>query len=131
VDSLTSKTVGVMTVDDQWAFLDVAREVIEATPGFRFLGEASSGEEAVEVVQDLRPDLVLVDVRMPGMNGFETARRITETCQESVVVLISVDPPTRLPSDAPSSRAAALVRKQDFGPTMLRGLWAEHGRPSP
>jgi hypothetical protein len=40
VDSLTSKTVGVMTVDDQWAFLDVAREVIEATPGFRLLGEA-------------------------------------------------------------------------------------------
>jgi two-component system, NarL family, invasion response regulator UvrY len=120
-----------MTVDDQWAFLDVAREVIEATPGFRLLGEASSGEEAVEVVQDLRPDLVLVDLRMPGMNGIETARRITEACQGSVVVLISVDDPTRLPSDAPSSRAAAFVRKQDFGPTMLRDLWAEHGRPSP
>jgi two-component system, NarL family, invasion response regulator UvrY len=131
VESLSSKAVGVITVDDQWAFLDVAREVIEATPGFQFLGEASSGEEAVEVVQDLRPDLVLVDLRMPGMNEMETARRITEACPESVVVLISVDDPSRMPSDAPSSGAVALVRKQDFGPTMLRGLWAEHGRPSP
>ena len=50
--------------------------MIEATDGFEHLGEAGSGEEALALVRELDPDLVLVDVRMPGINGFETARRL-------------------------------------------------------
>ena len=71
------RAVGVITVDDQAAFRDVAREVIEATVGFEPLGEAACGEEALVLAGDVEPDLVLLDVRMPGIDGLETARRLS------------------------------------------------------
>jgi DNA-binding NarL/FixJ family response regulator len=116
-----------MTVDDQEVFRSVAREVIEATPGFEPAGEVASGEEALEVVEALRPQLVLVDVRMPGMNGVDTARQLSAAHPELVIVLISLEDE----SDAPSSTgcgAVTFVRKQDFGPSLLSRLWSTHGR---
>jgi YesN/AraC family two-component response regulator len=64
-----------LAVDDQAVFLRTARSLIAATQGFEQVGEASSGHEALELASELHPDLMLVDVRMPGMNGIETARR--------------------------------------------------------
>ena len=83
--------VGVLTVDDKAVFRDIAREVIEATAGFEPLGEASCGEEALALANELDPDLVLLDVRMPGIDGLETARRLSASHPESTVVLISSD----------------------------------------
>ena len=72
-------SIGVVTVDDHEAFRRSIRDVIDATPGFELLGEAASGEAALALVAELSPELVLVDVRMPGMDGFETARRLRST----------------------------------------------------
>ena len=119
--------VRVLTVDDQAIFRSVARDVIKATPGFEPAGEAGSGEEAVAEVARLHPDMVLIDVRMPGIGGIEAARRIVETHPETVVVLISIEDPEEVGAGAQRSGAAELVRKQDFGPSMLRRLWAAHG----
>jgi CheY-like chemotaxis protein len=119
--------VGVMTVDDQLVFRQVAREVIEATDGFEHLGEAGSAEEALALVDELDPDLVLVDVRMPGINGFETARRLGARHPGSTVVLIS----TECLDDKSENDlfgAVAFVRKQDFGSALLRRLWVDHGK---
>jgi two-component system, NarL family, invasion response regulator UvrY len=121
------EAVGVLTVDDQAVFRDLARLVLQATPGFKSVGEAGSGEEALEVIGELKPELVLVDVRMPGMGGIETARRLCSAHPESVVVLISIEDPGDLPPAAEASGAMALVRKQEFGPAMLRDLWARYG----
>jgi CheY-like chemotaxis protein len=66
--------VNVVTVDDQPYFRGAARDVIGATPGFQSVGEAGSGAEALEVVNELDPQLVLVDVRMPDMDGIDTLR---------------------------------------------------------
>jgi DNA-binding NarL/FixJ family response regulator len=101
--------VSVVTVDDQAVFRAVARDVIDATPGFELVGEASSGEAAVSVVD-------------------EAARRITDAKPGVVVVLISIEEPAMVPSSAAECGAAALARKQDFGPAMLRDLWERHGR---
>ena len=65
----------VMTVDDQEVFRSAARAVVDATPGFESAGEPASGEEALALVDGTKPELVLVDVRMPGLGGVETARR--------------------------------------------------------
>jgi DNA-binding NarL/FixJ family response regulator len=124
------REVGVVTVDDQPYFRVAAHDVVEATPGFDALGEACSGEEALGMVDESKPELVLVDVRMPGMDGIETARRIRAAHPEVVVVLISIEDPSNIPSDARSSGAAALVRKQDFKPSLLRELWLSHGAKS-
>jgi two-component system, NarL family, invasion response regulator UvrY len=120
--------VDVLTVDDQPVFRDLARLVLQTTEGFRSVGEVSSGEEALEIIDEVKPQLVLVDVRMPGMGGIEAARQIVDVHPEALVVLISIEDPDELPSTAQDSGATALVRKQDFGPTMLRDLWAKYGR---
>jgi two-component system invasion response regulator UvrY len=119
----TQNRVGVLGVDDQPVFLDVARDVVGATPGFRWVGGATSGEEALHAVTELGPALVLLDVRMQGMDGIETAQRIRETHPEVVVVLVSVEDSPALKSAIEASGASALVRKREFGPAMLRRLW--------
>jgi two-component system, NarL family, invasion response regulator UvrY len=119
--------VAVVTVDDQAVFRSVAREVVEATPGFEPAGEAASGEEALQLVESVRPQLVLVDVRMPGMDGVETARRLSSAHPDLVIVLISLEDRSNVPSTVSESGAVAFVRKQDFGPALLRTLWEAHG----
>jgi two-component system, NarL family, invasion response regulator UvrY len=123
--------VGVLVVDDQLVFRQVAHDVIAATERFVPLGEATSGPHALALVAELEPDLILLDVRMPGMDGIETAARLRAEHPEPVVVLITVDEEPELPGELLSCGAAALVRKQDFGPAMLRRIWAEHGFESP
>jgi DNA-binding NarL/FixJ family response regulator len=122
-------TVRVVTVDDQAAFRRAAEVVIEAAPGFELAGEAASGEEGLSVVGRLQPDLVLLDLRMPGIDGVETARRLAAERPELVIVLVSVQEPGTAPG-ASRCGAAALVEKRDLRPTLLREVWAEHG-PSP
>jgi DNA-binding NarL/FixJ family response regulator len=119
--------VGVLIVDDQPFFRSAARDVVGALPGFHAIAEASSGQEAVAMVAELRPELVLLDVRMPGMDGVETARRITDGHPATVVVLISIEDISGIPSTVRTSGAAAVVRKQDLGPALLRDLWTVHG----
>jgi DNA-binding NarL/FixJ family response regulator len=123
---LTLERVGVLAVDDQPIFLDVAHEVVAATPGFYWLGGATDGREALDAVGKLEPTLVLLDVRMPGMDGIETAQRIAESHPDVIVVLVSVDESPALAPAVAASGAVTLVRKQEFGPEMLRRLWRTH-----
>ena len=99
--------VGVITVDDQAVFRQVLREVIEATTGFEYRGEATCGEEALALADEVGPDLVLVDVRMPGIDGLETARRLRASHPATTIVLISTASPECLPSRLASCGAVA------------------------
>jgi DNA-binding NarL/FixJ family response regulator len=122
----TAALVRVLTVDDQERFRCVARDVIDATPGFELAGEAENGEEGLLAVDRLAPELVLCDVRMPGIDGIEVARRLHASHPETLVVLISIEDPIDIPSAAQLGAAVPLVRKQDFGPRLLKRLWREH-----
>jgi DNA-binding NarL/FixJ family response regulator len=124
-----SVPVGVLVVDDQPIFREVAREVIGATEEFEVRGEATSGADALAVYDELEPDLVLLDVRMPELDGVETATRLHALHPAAVIVLISVDVPVNLPAGLSACGAAEFVRKQDFGPALLRRVWQAHGRP--
>jgi DNA-binding NarL/FixJ family response regulator len=127
-DEDEARPVTVLAVDDQPVFLRAARELIAATPGFAQVGQAASGEEALELAAELHPDLVLVDVRMPGMDGIETAQRLLESDPGAVVVLISLDDVPVEPAPA-ALGVAAHLRKQDLSTRVLRELWATHGGP--
>jgi DNA-binding NarL/FixJ family response regulator len=116
-------TVTVLAVDDQAIFLRTARSLIAATPGFEQVGEASSGHEALELAAQLHPDLVLLDVRMPGMDGPETARRLVAAEPGTMVVLISLEEVPELPSSVREAGTTAYVRKQELSTSTLRELW--------
>ena len=118
--------VGVMVVDDQPPFRRAARAVIDATTGFEAVGDAGSGPEALRYADHLKPDLVLIDVHMPGMDGFETARRLTELCPDCVVVLVSLNALELPDSDVTACGAVAFLRKEHLRPTALRNLWLRH-----
>jgi two-component system, NarL family, invasion response regulator UvrY len=119
--------VGVLIVDDQAPFRRAARAVLMATPGFAIIGEAETGEQAVELVTELAPALVLMDINMPGINGIEATRRICAEHPQVVVILLSTYQADDLPADAATCGAAAYVNKEQFGPGILKDLWAAHG----
>lgn len=123
--------VTVLTVDDQAVFRRAARTVIESTPGFEPIGEATDGEEALVLADEVDPDLVLIDVRMPGMNGVETARRLFAAHPTSTIVLVSSEDMADLPADAERCGAVALLPKERLGPAALRRLWELCGRRAP
>jgi two-component system, NarL family, invasion response regulator UvrY len=120
-------TVAVLAVDDQAIFRRVACELVGATAGFALVGVAESGPEALALAAERHPDLALVDMRMPGMDGIETARRLAIAHPATVIVLITLDALPDLPSAAHAPCIAAHVRKQDLSPDTLRALWAAHG----
>ena len=122
------REIRVVTVDDQALFREAARGIIDRTPSFLLVGEAGDGEAALEVVREADPDLVLLDVRLPGMDGIEVSRRLSRDDRVRVIVLVSSADPCELSGLARACGAAALLRKHWLTPRLLRGLWVAHRR---
>lgn len=121
-----SGPVRVLIVDDAPFFQEVARELIDATSGFECVGAARSGEEGIDKADRLRPDLVLMDVRMPGIGGLEAARRLTARGNPAVVVLVSADDGL---AEALGGDAPVVLPKGKLCRSLLTRLWEEHGAP--
>jgi DNA-binding NarL/FixJ family response regulator len=118
-------TVSVLIVDDQMPFRAVARTVVGLTDGFTVADEAESGEDAVTKAEAAPPDLVLMDINLPGINGIEATRRIRAANPNVAVILLSTYSEADLPADAHEVGALAYVHKEDFGPAIMRELWEQ------
>jgi DNA-binding NarL/FixJ family response regulator len=125
-DTPAPTDVGVLIVDDQAPFRAVARTVVQLAAGFSVIGEAASGEEAVELAASLHPSLVLMDINLPGINGIEATRQIVAAAPDTVVIMLSTYRADDLPSDAADCGAARYVHKEDFGPAILQEIWSAH-----
>ncbi len=115
----------VLIVDDQAPFRLAAKAVLRRMEGFELAGEAASGPEAIELVDRLRPALVLMDINMPEMSGIEATRRITAAHPEVVVILCSTYDASDLPSGTASSGASGYLNKEQLAADTLRRMW-EH-----
>jgi len=118
-------SAAVLIVDDQEPFRTVARMVVGVTEGFEVLAEAVSGEEAVSIANDAGPEVVLMDINLPGINGIEATRRVLAEHPATAVILLSTYDADSLPADAATSGAARYVHKEDFSPEVLRDVWNE------
>ena len=118
-------SVRVLIVDDQEPFRMAARMVVEATDGFEVVGDAETGESSVEMARELAPDLVLMDVNLPGINGLDATRQIlAEQAAPVVVLLLSTYEEEEYAPRAAECGAAAYIPKAVFGPDRLESAWA-------
>ena len=120
--------VRVLIVDDQAAFRRALRNVVDLTPGFVVVGEADTGEAAVDAARAHRPDLVLMDVHLPGIDGLEASRRILAdaTGEPPVIFLLSTYHSSEYANPALLDGCGAKVylMKAEFGSAPLSSAWA-------
>jgi DNA-binding NarL/FixJ family response regulator len=114
--------VQVLIVDDQPPFRAAARAVVEVTDGFDVVGEAETGEDSVTMCHSLKPDLVLMDVNLPGIDGLEATRQIL-AAEHPVVLVLSTYEAAEYEPRATAAGAAAYIQKSDFGPDELTQAW--------
>jgi DNA-binding NarL/FixJ family response regulator len=117
--------VRVLIVDDQAPFRMAARMVVEATEGFEVVGEVETGEASVDAAHELDPDLVLMDVNLPGIDGLEATRRILAASTRVVILLLSTYEEAEYAPRAAECGAAAYIPKSSFGPDRLTEAWTE------
>ena len=111
----------VLIVDDHQGFRDGARALLEAE-GFQVLGEAADGESAIEQARRLRPDIVLLDVQLPGRDGFAVADEVTAGPSAPAVVLVSSRGRHAYRAKLATTRARGFFTKEEFSGACLISL---------
>ena len=110
----------VIVVDDQLAFRSATRRSLAGSP-FDLIGEAASAEEGIELIARIHPDIVIMDVRLPGMDGIAAARLLALNADHPDVVLVSTYGIEDLP-DLEHCGARGFVAKVRFGPDALASV---------
>ena len=114
--------IRVMIVDDQEPMRRMVKKLLDGQKGFSVVAEACSGDEALRIVDDIAPDLVLMDVQMPGMNGFETAAKMLKDRPGLRLAMVSMDGNVEYFRMAQESGAIGFVKKSDLTADALLGM---------
>ena len=116
--------VRVLIVDDQLPFRRAAQAVVESTDTFVVVGAFETAEQGLAAVDELRPQLILMDVNLPGIDGVEASRRLRARHPDIVVILLSSYDEAEFADLTSDCGAAAYVPKSAFGPDRLEEVWA-------
>jgi DNA-binding NarL/FixJ family response regulator len=117
--SWSAESVTVLVVDDQEPFRAAARFVVRATSGLEVVGEAATGEQALDLAAELHPYLVLMDINLPGISGIEATRQMVKGQPNTAVLLMSTYSAEDLPAEARTCGARGYVHKSDLTPDVL------------
>jgi DNA-binding NarL/FixJ family response regulator len=119
---LGKKTIRVLLVDDQPAVRQGLQIRLVLEPDVEVVGEAGDGAGAISLAQSLRPDVILMDVRMPGMDGISAVRTLRAVAPESAVVILSLYDDASTRAGAEEAGAAAFVAKHQVEETLLAAI---------
>ena len=114
---MTKSTVRVLIVDDSAVYREFLAHILGSDPLIQVAGAVRDGPSALEAVTALRPDVITMDVNMPGMTGYETTRRIMETSPTPIIVVSAADDTgdVEMSFKAMESGAVAVISKMRGG----------------
>jgi DNA-binding NarL/FixJ family response regulator len=121
---LATSSIRVLLVDDYEPFRRFARSILERSPSLQIIGEASDGLEAVQKAEQLQPDLVVLDIGLPTLNGIEAARRIRSVCHTSTILFVSQESSAEVVREALSIGALGYVIKSHAGSELVAAVEA-------
>lgn len=123
------KDLRILVVDDHEVFRRELRALLEAHPGWKVVGEAANGRDAAEMVKQLEPDVVVMDISMPEMNGLEATRSILETAPQTEVLILTMHKSEQMMREAVKAGARGYVLKSDASRDLVRAVEAlsRHG----
>jgi DNA-binding NarL/FixJ family response regulator len=116
---LKRTTVRILIADDHEIFRRGLRSLLESHSHWQVCGEAANGREAIDRVRELRPDVVVLDVTMPEVNGLEAAKEIRRQMPESKVVILSQHEPALMKQSALAAGAGAYVTKSEVSRELM------------
>ena len=123
-------SIRVLVADDYEPFRRFICSKLESRPDLKVVGEASDGLEAVEKAQALKPDLILLDIGLPGLNGIEAAHRISRLIPTATILFVSQISDADVVKQALSNGAKGCIWTQDAGielqPAVGTALWGTH-----
>ena len=118
------RTVRVLLVDDQPLIRQMVRSTLQRYPGFEVCGEAEDGSQGVEKAKNLKPDVVVLNITMPVMNGFDAAREIKKQLPSSAIVILSTHADRHFVDEAKKIGAHGYVSKSKIGTALVEALEA-------
>jgi DNA-binding NarL/FixJ family response regulator len=121
---VAKSSLRILIVDDFDPFRRFIRSILQKEPAVRSILEAADGEEAVELAQELQPDVILLDVGLPSLNGIESAARICNLAPKSKILFISQESSQDIVREALVTGANGYVVKTDVGAELLTGIRA-------
>jgi two-component system, NarL family, response regulator LiaR len=116
------RKTSVLLVDDNPLFIEHARALLSRESDIEVVGIASSGEEAIALVERLAPRVVLMDIAMPGMDGLETTRRLKALAHPPAVLMVTLHGDVAYRAAAAAAGAQGLLCKDDFATAVLSAL---------
>ena len=120
----TVSNLRILVADDHPMILRMVKQILEAEPHLRVVGEAIDGPQAVAQAEALRPDVIVLNVNMPRMSGFEVARLIRTRHPNSAIVILSSHKNGQFIAEARNVGARAYVQKSDAAEELVRAVVA-------
>ena len=111
--SISAQVLRIMVADDHDLVRQGLRSMLEAQPGWTVCGEATTGREAVDLVQQLRPEVAVIDIHMPNMDGLQATREIMAANPQTEVLILTVDETKEIVQAAGEAGARGIVMKSD------------------
>jgi CheY-like chemotaxis protein len=121
-NNITKRHVRILIADDFPTILELVKNILNAYPGFEVIGEARDGQQAVALAEALEPDVIVLNVTMPLMSGFEVARRIRNRLPDCAIVILSSHKDDQFIAEARKAGAKGYIEKSNADEQLVHAI---------
>ena len=119
---MSTGIVRVLIVEDHDAYREYVSSVVQERPDLRVVSQVADGMQALRTAEQLQPNLIMLDIGLPGLNGIEVARRILRLCPDSRILFVSQESSDEVVTEAFSTGALGYVTKGDAGSELMAAV---------